>query len=268
MDDLAKIRDSYINDGLSYAQAEARSAQDAMLDLIAKSALIANITIKGGVLMQHVSKDTRRATTDFDLDFVRYPIADASIKKFVQALNAGDSVFSMELAGNIEELKHQDYSGKRIHVSISDAQGNSIESKVDIGVHTLVSPELEDVCFDLSKLDESVTLLADSNEQVVAEKLRSLLRIGAASTRYKDVFDIYYLLIVKGVDPEKLDDALAALVLMDSSMREKTYGDIAKRLQGVFSNRRFAGQLSKAKNDWLEVSPGKATSAIVEYFSE
>lgn len=69
MEDLARIRGSYINDGMSYAQAEARCAQDAMLDLIAKSTLIDNITIKGGVLMQHVSKDARRATTDFDLDF-------------------------------------------------------------------------------------------------------------------------------------------------------------------------------------------------------
>lgn len=268
MEGLARIRDSYINDGMSYAQAEARCAQDAMLDLIAKSTLIDNITIKGGVLMQHVSKDARRATTDFDLDFVRYPIADASIRKFIDALNAGGSAFSVKLTGSIEELKHQDYSGKRIHVIISDSSGNSIESKVDIGVHTLVSPELEDVCFDLSKLDESVTLLADSNEQMVAEKLRSLLRIGAASTRYKDVFDVYYLLAVRGVDSEKLDDALDALVFNDTSMRERSYGDIASRLRSVFSNRRFASQLSRAKNDWLEVSPGKATSTIVKYFSE
>lgn len=268
MEGLAGIRDSYINDGMSYAQAEARCAQDAMLDLIAKSTLIDNITIKGGVLMQHVSKDARRATTDFDLDFVRYPIADASIRKFIDALNAGGSAFSVKLTGSIEELKHQDYSGKRIHVIISDSSGNSIESKVDIGVHTLVSPELEDVCFDLSKLDESVTLLADSNEQMVAEKLRSLLRIGAVSTRYKDVFDVYYLLVVRGVDSEKLDDALDALVFNDTSMRERSYGDIASRLRSVFSNRRFASQLSRAKNDWLEVSPGKATSTIVKYFSE
>lgn len=268
MEDLARIRDSYINDGLSYAQAEARCAQDAMLDLIAKSTLVDNITIKGGVLMQHVSKDARRATTDFDLDFVRYPIADTSIKKFIKTLYTGGSAFSVKLTGSIEELKHQDYSGKRIHVIISDGLGNSIESKVDIGVHTLVSPELEDICFDLSKLDESVTLLADSNEQMVAEKLRSLLRIGAASTRYKDVFDVYYLLAVKGVDSEKLNDALGALVLNDTSMRERSYDDIASRLRSVFSNRRFASQLSRAKNDWLAVSPGMATSAIVKYFSE
>lgn len=267
MKELARIRGAYVEEGLSYAQAEAKTAQDVMLDLIAKSSLAENATIKGGVLMQHISKDARRATTDFDLDFVRYPISDASIKKFLFALNEGDSVFSIKLTGKIEELKHQDYSGKRIHVLISDQHGTSIESKVDIGVHSLVSPELEDICFDLSKLDESVTLLADSNEQMAAEKLRSLLRIGAFSTRYKDVFDIYYLLIVKGVDSEKLDDALSALVFNDPSMRERDYDDVASRLKSVFSNRRFATQLPKAKNDWLEISPARVTSAIARYFS-
>lgn len=268
MESLASVRDSYVEEGLSYAQAQARAAQDAMLDLIAKSSLVENITIKGGVLMQHVSRDSRRATTDFDLDFVRYPITNDSIRKFVETLNAGNSGFSIKLTGGIEELRHQDYSGKRIHVLISDAFGNVIETKIDIGVHNLASPELEDICFDLGKLDESVTLLADSSEQVVAEKLRSLLRIGAASTRYKDVFDIYYLLVVRGVDSGKLDDALGALVFDDPAMREKDYPDVAKRLSSVFSNRRFSSQLPKAKNDWLGVSPGKVTSTIVRYFSE
>ncbi len=267
MEGLAGIRDAYIEEGLSYAQAEAKTAQDAILDLLAKSPLARNVTIKGGVLMQYVSKDVRRATTDFDMDFVRYPITDDSIKKFIATLNESDSTFSIKLTGNIEELKHRDYSGKRIHVLISDQQGTSFDSKVDIGVHNLFSPELEDICFDLYKLDESVTLLANSSEQMVTEKLRSLLRIGAASTRYKDVFDIYYLLIVKGVDSKKLNDALSALVFDDSSMRERDYNDIARRLENVFSNRRFISQLSKTKNDWLEVSTAKATSAILGYFS-
>lgn len=51
MNSLADIRDSYIDDGLSYEQAQARAAQDAMLDLIGKSDLTRNVSIKGGVLM-------------------------------------------------------------------------------------------------------------------------------------------------------------------------------------------------------------------------
>lgn len=267
MNSLADIRDSYIDDGLSYEQAQVRAAQDAMLDLIGKSDLARNVTIKGGVLMQLISGDTRRATTDFDLDFVRYSIADDSVKQFVSLLDGGSSGFSIIITGKVEQLKHQDYSGKRIHVAISDTQGNSIETKVDIGVHNLISPELCEICFDLGKLDDAITFLADSSEQVVAEKLRSLLRIGAASTRYKDVFDIYYLLRVKGVQDQELDRAIHALVFNDPKMRENDYQDIVNRLSRVFGDRRFKRELSRAKNNWLEVSPDKVTSAITAYFS-
>ena len=267
MKNLAEIRDSYIDDGFSYEQAQARTAQDTMLDLIAKSDLARNVTIKGGVLMQHISNDTRRATTDFDLDFVRYSISDDSIRKFIGALDGGSSDYSISMTGKIEQLKHQDYSGKRIHVVIADGKGTSIQTKVDIGVHNLVSPELDEICFDLGKLDDSVTFLADSSEQVVAEKLRSLLRIGPASTRYKDIFDIYYLLRIKGIREKELDDAIRSLVFDDSNMRENNYGDIVRRLSRVFGDRRFKRELARAKNNWLELSPDKVTSAIIECFS-
>ena len=95
MNSLADVRDSYIDDGLSYEQAQARAAQDAMLDLIGKSDLARNVSIKGGVLMQHISNDTRRATIDFDLDFVRYSIANDSIERFVDFLDSGSSDFSI-----------------------------------------------------------------------------------------------------------------------------------------------------------------------------
>ncbi|MCD8316050.1 MAG: nucleotidyl transferase AbiEii/AbiGii toxin family protein [Eggerthellaceae bacterium] len=267
MESLAQIRDSYIADGLSYEQSQARTAQDAMLDLIAKSDLVRNVTIKGGVLMQHISKDSRRATTDFDLDFVRFSIADSSIEKFIRALSKGSSEFSIKMIGKTEQLKHQDYSGKRIHVIISDDQGNSIKAKVDIGVHNLVSPDLSEICIDLGKLDDRVTILANSNEQVVAEKLRSLLRIGAASTRYKDIFDIYYLLCIKGVRKQELDDAIRALIFDDQKMRERNYHDIVNRLSSIFSNSRFKRELSRAKNNWLEVHPDKVTSSIITVLS-
>ena len=60
--------------------------------------------------------------------------------------------------------------------------------------------------------DEGVALMANSKEQVCAEKLRSLMRIGAASTRFKDVFDVYYLLCREGVDTDALDRAMRVLV--------------------------------------------------------
>ena len=44
--------------------------------------------------------------------------------------------------------------------------------------------EKEEYCFDISFIEDSASLLINTNEQMFSEKLRSLLKFGPASTRY------------------------------------------------------------------------------------
>jgi len=124
--DLDAIRKSNIADGFDYDNATARTAQEVILELISASPLSRNVTIKGGVVMQQLSKDSRRVTQDIDFDFVRYSIADESIRRFIQLLNLNNRDIAITISGKIEELKHQDYSGRRIHVLLSDQAGSII----------------------------------------------------------------------------------------------------------------------------------------------
>ena len=64
----------------------------------------------------------RRATVDLDFDFIKKSISDDSIKLFVNQLNTVSDV-TITIIGKIEELKQQDYKGKRVHISISDGNG-------------------------------------------------------------------------------------------------------------------------------------------------
>ena len=45
--------------------------------------------------------------------------------------------------GKIEELKQQDYSGKRVYITIEDLEGNQVKSKIDLGVHNRLELEQE-----------------------------------------------------------------------------------------------------------------------------
>ena len=56
-----------------------------------------------------------------------------------------------------------------------------------------LSDQSIDAFIDKLNVIEGVSLLINSKEQMFSEKLRSLLKFGAASTRFKDIFDIYYL---------------------------------------------------------------------------
>lgn len=74
---------------------------------------------------------------------------------------------------------------------------------------------------------ESVKGVPNSEEQMVAEKMRVLLRFGAGS------------------------------------MHEEGWADVCARLEKVFSNRRCVHQLSRAKDNWLELPVGKVTAGIL-----
>lgn len=52
--------------------------------------------------------------------------------------------------------------------------------------------EKEEYCFDIAYDDEGASLLINSNEQMLSEKLRSLLNFGTFSTRFKDIYELCF----------------------------------------------------------------------------
>ena len=75
-----------IKDGYSEENAAAKVCQDVILDAISRSPFNRNITIKGGVVMRSITSNIRRATQDMDIDFIRFSLADESIKLFVEKI--------------------------------------------------------------------------------------------------------------------------------------------------------------------------------------
>ena len=67
--------------------AESKVCQDIILKALSESSLCRNATIKGGVVMRSITHDSRRATQDMDIDFIRYSISDDSIRAFIMALD-------------------------------------------------------------------------------------------------------------------------------------------------------------------------------------
>ena len=96
-----------------------------------------------------------------------------------------------------------------------------------------------------------------------AEKLRSLLRFGAVSTRYKDIFDLYYL--KDDVDTERLKNCLDSYIYNDSQMREKDSRDISRRVKIAFSNRAYLGRLRTTDKKWLDVELDEILNGLIDY---
>ena len=235
--------------GFGDANARAKVCQDVILKSIAMSSLSRNITIKGGVVMRSKTNNVRRATQDLDMDFIRYSLEDESIDNFIDKLNCIKGL-SVARVGEIEGLKQQDYHGKRVYIEIKDVFNNTIVSKLDLGVHNRLNIEQEEYCFDLSFDEDGASLLINSNEQMFAEKLRSLLRFGAVSTRYKDIFDMYIL--KDKMDLAKLNVCLESYIYEDPEMRERNSQDVVNRLKIAFNNKPYLNRLRTTDKKWLD----------------
>lgn len=249
MYDLGEIIRDIMNLGYQEADAQARVCQDIVLKAISESSLSQNVTIKGGVVMRSITQNIRRATQDLDIDFIRYSLLDDAIDNFINKLNIIEGIH-IRRVGSIEELKQTDYNGKRVFVEISDDKGNALESKIDLGVHKNLDIAQEEYCFDIAFSEEGASLLINSQEQMFSEKLRSLLKFGTFSTRYKDIYDMYYH--CAKLKKESLLNCLNTYIFADTNMRENNLSDVIKRVNAIFSDKRYQKRVDLSDKRWLD----------------
>lgn len=250
--------------GYNDVNASAKVCQDLVLKAIANGPMCKNVTIKGGVVMRSKTNNIRRATQDIDMDFIKYSLSNSSIDLFIDKLNSINGVSFMRI-GEIEELNQQDYHGKRAFIQIVDNTGYQLSSKIDFGVHKNLEIEQEAYCFDISFTEDGASLLINTNEQMVTEKLRSLLKFGPASTRYKDIFDIYYL--IEYIDRDKLQMCFNVYIYQDSGMRENNIDDIVKRLEMTFHNKMYQRRILTSDKKWIDENIDDIFKALISFLN-
>ena len=260
--DIASEVEKLMQGGYKKDAARAKVAHDIVLAAIRAAGFKDHVTIKGGVVMSGISKDVRRATMDMDVDFVKYSISDSAIERFVKKLNSIKGV-AITIRGRIAELKHQEYRGKRIYLTVKDADGGEAVTKMDIGVHTRAEVRQKDFVFDVVTERRGVKLLANSKEQIFVEKLRSMLKIGAFSGRYKDVFDMYFL--KDKLSKRTLKAYMKMYIFDDRKMRERDVDAVVLRVKAVLAQKSYAAGLRNKKFAWIDTDPGEVVSGLVNF---
>ena len=254
--------DALKSEGYNEVLAQAKVVHDAVLLAIDRSGFKANGTIKGGVVMSAITRDLRRATMDMDIDFIHHPINEAGVRRFVSRLARSTPEFDIRIRGEIIDLKHEDYRGKRIYLMVKDVSiPRGIRTKMDIGVHTHEEIKQVDINFDMASGEPSAELQANSKEQIFAEKLLSLLRHGVVSNRPKDIFDLFYL--TDKLDIPILRKYIDELIYASRRCRANNKEDVQKMLGIIFSSRPFIRRLNNAKANWLSINPKEAVEGIV-----
>jgi len=258
--------ESYISNGFTLAQARSFVAQEIILSKIEKSKYIDKVILKGGVVMYNITKEKRRSTLDLDLDFIRINIQDdENIRSFINALNKKDSEYQIEISDSIQELHHQDYHGKRVKLKITDGI-DTIKFKLDIGVHTLLAINQDSMCFSFEH-SKNLTLLVNPPEQIFAEKLFALAKLGPTSERFKDLDDIFYLINNTSLDVSVIRECLNILTL------DNPYGlhdpiDVINNVVDCLNSGFFENSYNKNKGSWLGIEFSSIKQRILDFINK
>ena len=146
---------------------------------------------------------------------------------------------------------------------MTDDAKHSIRTKVDIGVHSYKSIEQVDFRFKVISDVGGVVLLVNPKEQIFVEKLKSLLRFGIVSTRYKDVYDMFYL--SSRVDVEVLGGYIRVFIFEDEDMLENSVTDVERRLARISSSMKFMKGMANSDNAWLDVPVETVTDTLLGF---
>lgn len=269
MNNLRECVDEYTKNGYTRDYAISKVCQDIIINRIYNSEYSDKITIKGGVVMFHLTKNVRRATIDMDLDLINMSIATESIVNIFTRLGSINRIDNFKLGidkEKIETLSHQDYHGKRLNVIISDNFGNKYCIKLDVGVHKNTEILQDTLILDTKIIEGKVCFLANPKEQIFVEKLLPVLKFGVLSTRYRDVFDIYWL-IVEGNLNKTLILEYMKLLIFDTDIEVNNVKDVLVIINLVLTNNIFIQNLSN-NNNWTGQKLPHILNTIKDYILE
>jgi len=112
--------------------------------------------------------------------------------------------------------------------------------------------------------DIGASLLINSREQIFTEKLHSLLKFGSLSTRYKDIFDMCYLLDY--VDSDRLLKCITTFILEDKDMWENDMDAVRTRISKTFTNRMYKRNAERSgKSNWVGININEAFKKIEDF---
>lgn len=261
MKTIEKMVADKIASGMTINQAESSVCQEIILNKISNSPLADNVLVKGGVVMFNLTKNIRRSTEDLDFDLLRYDISEQSIKLFIKNLNKSNPSCRVSI-NDIKELNQDDYKGKRVYTTIEDTT-RKIKFKLDIGVHTLLAIEQNQLCFSFND-NEDVFLRVNPPEQIFAEKAYSLAKHGPLTTRFKDIFDMYYLIINDKLNKpivKKCFELLSIKGVYDIYSIE----DICERVSETLEDGQFLNLLQSSKDKWLDDDISLVVKTIIDF---
>ena len=119
---------------------------------------------------------------------------------------------------------------------------------------------------DTKIIDDNISFLVNPKEQIFVEKLLPLLKFGPLSTRYRDIFDLCWLVTEGNLDKKLISDYMKILIF-DTDIEINNKEEISNIIDLVLSDNMFIQNLSN-NNNWTGQSIANILETIKKYIDE
>ena len=239
-----------------------------LLERISLSEYRNNLILKGGFLIAAIVGLDTRATMDLDTTIKGLPLTHESIKDIFEKVCAikveDDIAFTVLKTTDIRE--GDDYPGLRISIS-ADYPPLKVPLTIDVTTGDRITPREVEYSFRLLFDDRTISILAYNLETIFAEKLETIISRSIASTRPRDLYDIFILHSLRG---EECDIATLRLALEETAKKRGSFEVMLKykRIMADIINspemKRFWTGYQKEFEYAKDISFETACNAVIE----
>lgn len=195
-----------------------------LLERISISKYKKRFILKGGMLIAAIVGIDTWATLDMDSTITGFKLAEEELKEVINEVLAVplDDGVSMTLC-KLENIRDEsEYPGFRATINaVLDKTKQTI--KVDITTGDKITPHAIEYPFKLLLEDRNISVLAYNLETVFAEKLETILSRGTTTTRMRDYYDIYILMVLHEKD---LNEVILENAFKENSQNRGSYNII------------------------------------------
>ena len=225
----AKIKQLAKEKGVSAQQVQQNYLIEIFLEKIAASKYKDNFIIKGDYLIGSLIGLDLRATMDLDATIKGFELTPEKLLEIAhQIVNIPTEVsFKLSVIG-VEEIREtDDYPGFKLKLAADFERIHEIIT-IDVTTGDAITPKEIDFRFRRLFDDQRIELWSYPVENVLAEKLETILSRGVATTRPRDFYDVFILSKMKA---DQIDYTILATALINTKNKRGSVFDIKQSLE-------------------------------------
>lgn len=107
----------------------------------------------------------------------------------------------------------------------------------------------------------------NSKEQIFVEKIIPIIKFGSLSTRYKDYYDLYWLIKNGNLNKDKVIKIMNDIIFNIRINNINSIEELINLIENILSNEKYLEKLNDRKNNWIEIDNIELKKELIEYLN-